>query len=92
MVRVVGENVDVNIYSINKAKDMARQLGLDLVEISPNSIGDIREIEMKKDVKADSIYPFNVPVEYPKVGEDLTPARIGVIDLNTNVITWVKIP
>ena len=37
MVRVVGENVDVNIYPINKAKDMARQLGLDLVEISPNS-------------------------------------------------------
>ena len=36
MVRVVGENVDVNIYPINKAKDMARQLGLDLVEISPN--------------------------------------------------------
>ena len=37
MVRVVGENVDVNIYPINKATDMARQLGLDLVEISPNS-------------------------------------------------------
>ena len=37
MVRVVGENVDVNIYPINKAKDMARNLGLDLVEISPNS-------------------------------------------------------
>ena len=37
MVRVVGENVNVNVYTINKAKDMARQLGLDLVEISPNS-------------------------------------------------------
>ena len=37
MVRVVGENVDVNVYPINKAKDMARNLGLDLVEISPNS-------------------------------------------------------
>ena len=37
MVRVVGDNVDVNIYPINKAKEMARQQGLDLVEISPNS-------------------------------------------------------
>ena len=37
MVRVVGENVNVNVYPINKAKDMAKQLGLDLVEISPNS-------------------------------------------------------
>jgi len=37
MVRVVGDNVDVNIYPINKAKEMARQQGLDLVEISPNT-------------------------------------------------------
>ena len=37
MVRVVGDNVDVNIYPINKSKEMARQQGLDLVEISPNS-------------------------------------------------------
>ena len=37
MVRVVGDNVDVNIYPINKAKEMARQQGLDLVEISPHS-------------------------------------------------------
>ncbi len=37
MVRVVGDNVDVNIYPISKAKEMARQQGLDLVEISPNS-------------------------------------------------------
>ena len=37
MVRVVGDNVDVYIYPINKAKEMARQQGLDLVEISPNS-------------------------------------------------------
>ena len=27
----------------------------------------------------DSIYPFTVPVEYPKVGEDPSAARIGVI-------------
>ena len=37
MVRVGGENVKVNIYPINKAQEMAKQQGLDLVEISPNS-------------------------------------------------------
>ena len=37
MVRVVGENVKVNIYPIQKAQEMAKEQGLDLVEISPNS-------------------------------------------------------
>ena len=37
MVRVVGENVKVNIYPIHKAQEMAKEQGLDLVEISPNS-------------------------------------------------------
>ena len=37
MVRVVGDNVNVNIYPIDTAINMAKQLGLDLVEISPNS-------------------------------------------------------
>ena len=37
MVRLVGDNVNVNIYPLHKAKEMAQQLGLDLVEISPNS-------------------------------------------------------
>ncbi len=37
MVRVVGENVDVNIYPIDEAKRMARDQELDLVEISPKA-------------------------------------------------------
>ena len=37
MVRVVGENVDSNIYPLYKAQEMAQKQGLDLVEISPNS-------------------------------------------------------
>jgi len=37
MVRVVGDNVNVNIYPINTAIKMAKNLSLDLVEISPNS-------------------------------------------------------
>ena len=41
----------------------------------------------------DSIYSFNVPVEYPKVGENPSPAKIGIIDLiDNNSITWIKIP
>ena len=37
MVRVVGENVEVNVYPLHQAKAMAERLGLDLVEISPNT-------------------------------------------------------
>lgn len=37
MVRVVGENVDVGIYPLEQAIDMADQQDLDLVEISPNA-------------------------------------------------------
>ena len=37
MVRVVGENVESNIYPLYKAQEMAQKQGLDLVEISPNS-------------------------------------------------------
>ena len=37
MVRVVGGNVEVNVYPLHQAKAMAERLGLDLVEISPNT-------------------------------------------------------
>ena len=33
----------------------------------------------------DSVYSKVVPVEYPKVGEKPSPARIGVVDINTAV-------
>lgn len=36
-VRVVGDNVDVDVYPIDKAMEMAQQQGLDLVEISPKA-------------------------------------------------------
>lgn len=35
-VRLVGDNVEQGVYDTTKAKDMAKSLGLDLVEISPN--------------------------------------------------------
>jgi len=40
----------------------------------------------------DSIYSKVVPVEYPKVGESPSPARIGVIELSSKELTWLAIP
>ena len=36
-VRLVGENVEVGVYTLSQAKSMARELELDLVEISPKA-------------------------------------------------------
>ena len=36
-VRLVGDNVEMGVYSTDKAKDLAKELELDLVEISPNA-------------------------------------------------------
>ena len=48
-VRLVGENVEVGVYSTPKAKEIARDLGLDLVEISPNANPPVcRIVEYKK--------------------------------------------
>ena len=40
----------------------------------------------------DSIYPFTIPVQYPKVGQDPSSAKIGVVNIETKNITWMKIP
>lgn len=37
MVRVVGENIQMGIYPLREALNMADDLGLDLVEISPSA-------------------------------------------------------
>ncbi|MDH4297172.1 MAG: S9 family peptidase, partial [Cyclobacteriaceae bacterium] len=39
----------------------------------------------------DSIYSRVIPIEYPKVGQNPSPSRIGVIDVETSKITWMKI-
>ena len=36
-VRLVGDNVEMGVYNVEKAKVLARELELDLVEISPNA-------------------------------------------------------
>jgi dipeptidyl-peptidase 4 len=40
----------------------------------------------------DSNYSKIIPVEYPKVGEAPSPARIGVVSVNGGATTWMKIP
>jgi len=56
-------------------------------QIDANQIRDYYMINT-----TDSIYSQIIPVEYPKVGESPSPAKIGVVDLSTNQTTWLNIP
>src|SRR4051812_6161780 len=40
----------------------------------------------------DSLYSFTIPVEYPKVGQNPSPARIGVVDIATAKTVWMNVP
>lgn len=40
----------------------------------------------------DSLYPFVVPVEYPKAGEKPSAVKIGTVNISTQKITWMQIP
>ncbi len=40
----------------------------------------------------DSIYSHTIPVQYPKVGEDPSSCRIGVIPASGGKTTWMQIP
>ncbi|MFV0247803.1 MAG: translation initiation factor IF-3 [Tenacibaculum sp.] len=59
-VRLVGDNIEAGIYSLAKAKAIARELGLDLVEISQKAMPPVCKIidykkflyEQKKKEKA----------------------------------------
>jgi translation initiation factor IF-3 len=44
MVRVVGDNIEPNIYPIKEALKMAEDQGLDLVEISPSAVPPVCKI------------------------------------------------
>jgi translation initiation factor IF-3 len=49
VVRVVGENIETGIYPIKEAIDIADEMGLDLVEISPNASPPVcKVIDYKK--------------------------------------------
>jgi translation initiation factor IF-3 len=43
-VRVVGENIQMGVYPIQKALELAVKEGLDLVEISPNAVPPVCKI------------------------------------------------
>jgi len=48
-VRVVGETIEPGVYPIEKALDVARELEVDLVEISPNASPPVcRVVDYKK--------------------------------------------
>jgi len=40
----------------------------------------------------DSLYSFTIPVEYPKVGQDPSPCRVGVVNIATGNTTWMQVP
>ncbi len=40
----------------------------------------------------DSVYSKIVPVEYPTAGQSPSPAKIGIADVTTGKIIWLKIP
>jgi len=40
----------------------------------------------------DSLYPFVIPVEYPKAGAKPSYVTIGVINISTKKTNWLKIP
>lgn len=40
----------------------------------------------------DSVYSQVIPVEYPKVGEPPSPARIGVVDISNADTKWMNVP
>ncbi len=43
-VRLVGDNVEVGVYPIQQALQIADELGLDLIEISPNAVPPVCKI------------------------------------------------
>ncbi len=56
-------------------------------QIDANKIRDYHMLNT-----TDSVYSRVVPVEYPKVGEPPSPARIGVVAVSSGKTTWMKVP
>ncbi|HEU4988947.1 MAG TPA: S9 family peptidase [Gemmatimonadaceae bacterium] len=40
----------------------------------------------------DSLYPFTIPVQYPKAGTTNSAVRVGVVPAAGGAVTWVKLP
>ena len=56
-------------------------------QVNANKVKDFYMIN-----NTDSIYSYTIPVEYPKVGEELTAVKVGVIDLNKNKLDKDNFP
>ncbi len=65
-VRVVGENIEPGVYSLEKAMEMAKAEGVDLIEVSPNAVPPVCRIadykkflyeqkKKKKEIKANTV-------------------------------------
>src|SRR5690606_1353262 len=50
---------------------------------------DIRDFLMINNT--DSIYSYTIPIQYPKVGETPSSARIGTIELASDKIKWMDV-
>ncbi len=53
-------------------------------QIDAKDIGDYHMLNT-----TDSIYPFTIPVQYPKVGHVPSSARLGIFDLTSGEIKWL---
>ncbi len=40
----------------------------------------------------DALYPFTIPVEYPKAGEKPSAVKIGIIDIKSLKTNWLNVP
>jgi len=40
----------------------------------------------------DSIYAYTIPVEYPKVGENPSACRVGIVNVSTAETNWLNVP
>lgn len=56
-------------------------------QIDANKIRDYNMINT-----TDSAYSKIVPVEYPTIGQNPSPAKIGVVNLSNSKTTWLSIP
>lgn len=56
-------------------------------EIDATKIADYNMIN-----NTDSVYSKIVPVEYPVSGQNPSPARVGVVDINTKKTVWLAVP
>ena len=52
--------------------------------------GSIKKFDMINNT--DSIYAQVIPIEYPKVGESPSAAKLGVVDISTAKTTWMNVP